>query len=165
MGQPAIGLTDHGTVNGLFDFWRTCRRTGIRPILGLETYVTPETDQRDMSPVSWDPTSCRRRNPDDGGGGGRFTHLSLWAETDAGLANMLSIVVRHEPRGQGRTVSASGSGAAVTVCLGPDLWLRLPVGCDLDEIAAGTHDDALRMAGDLQDIFGRGNFGICGLDP
>lgn len=38
MGQSAIGLTDHGTVNGLFDFWRTCRRTGIRPVLGLEAW-------------------------------------------------------------------------------------------------------------------------------
>ena len=34
--QPAIGLTDHGVMNGAVDFYKACRRHGVKPILGLE---------------------------------------------------------------------------------------------------------------------------------
>ena len=42
LGQPAIGLTDHGSVGGLMEFWKAGRQRGIKPILGVEAYVTPE---------------------------------------------------------------------------------------------------------------------------
>lgn len=47
LGQEALGLTDHGSVDGLFAFRDTCERHGIRPVLGLEAYMTPGTDRSD----------------------------------------------------------------------------------------------------------------------
>lgn len=37
--HPAIGITDHGTLSGLFEFWQKCKNAGIKPILGMEAYV------------------------------------------------------------------------------------------------------------------------------
>ena len=39
LGMPALALTDHGTMYGTIDFHRACRREGIKPILGIETYL------------------------------------------------------------------------------------------------------------------------------
>lgn len=61
LGQPAIGLTDHGSVGGLMEFWKAGRQRGIKPILGVEAYVTPETGRTDTRCVSWD-NSWKERN-------------------------------------------------------------------------------------------------------
>ena len=42
LGYPALALTDHGTVTGLIDFYKECRKQGIKPILGCEMYFTNE---------------------------------------------------------------------------------------------------------------------------
>lgn len=47
LGQRTLGLTDHGSVDGLYVFRDTCERHGIRPVLGLEAYMTPGTDRSD----------------------------------------------------------------------------------------------------------------------
>ena len=97
LGQPAIGLTDHGSVGGLMEFWKAGRQRGIKPILGVEAYVTPETGRTDTRCVSWDNSwkerntrrsvTCVPHDPYDVSGGGLFTHLTLWAESRrSGLA-------------------------------------------------------------------------------
>ena len=40
LGLPAVAITDHGTLFGLKDFYDVCRKEGIKPILGCETYIT-----------------------------------------------------------------------------------------------------------------------------
>jgi DNA polymerase-3 subunit alpha len=42
-GQPAIGITDHGNMYGTLEFYRECRRQGIKPIIGTEAYMAHET--------------------------------------------------------------------------------------------------------------------------
>jgi len=37
--HPAIAITDHGTLSGTFEFWRKCKKAGIKPIIGFEAYV------------------------------------------------------------------------------------------------------------------------------
>lgn len=42
-GQRALAITDHGVMYGVIDFWRECKKQGIKPIIGCEVYVAPRT--------------------------------------------------------------------------------------------------------------------------
>ena len=55
-------------------------------IIGIEAYVTPETARQDKSRVHWGTEAQRR---DDVSGGGLITHLTMWAENDEGLVNLI----------------------------------------------------------------------------
>ena len=43
MGQDALAITDHGVMYGVVDFYKACRHEGIKPIIGMETYVAPRS--------------------------------------------------------------------------------------------------------------------------
>ena len=58
-GQPAIGITDHGNMYGTLEFYKECRRQGIKPIIGTEAYMAH--DHRSERPT-------RRGRLDDSGG-------------------------------------------------------------------------------------------------
>jgi len=60
LGQPAIGLTDHGYLFGAFDFYTNCKNAGVKPIIGLEAYVTPGTSRFDRQKVLWGGPRLRR---------------------------------------------------------------------------------------------------------
>src|SRR5688572_31180022 len=66
-GQPALGLTDHGVMNGAVELFKACRTQGIKPLLGLEAYFVDDRRFR---------KGRIERN-----------HLTLLAETPAGLRN------------------------------------------------------------------------------
>src|ERR1700683_1093982 len=55
-GQPALGITDHGNMYGVLDFYKACREQGITPIIGTEAYMAGES--RHQRPV--------RRGPEGG---------------------------------------------------------------------------------------------------
>src|SRR5215468_1695330 len=79
-GQPAIGITDHGNMYGVLDFYKACRAQGITPVIGMEAYQAGES--RFERPV-------RRGRIDDTGGEGEageklYYHLTLLAETTPG---------------------------------------------------------------------------------
>ena len=42
LGMPALGLTDHGVMNGAVEHYKACRKHGIKPILGLEAYLVDD---------------------------------------------------------------------------------------------------------------------------
>ncbi|MFZ9158842.1 MAG: PHP domain-containing protein, partial [Ilumatobacteraceae bacterium] len=42
-GQPALGMTDHGNMYGVLDFYKECRSQGVKPIIGTEAYLAYET--------------------------------------------------------------------------------------------------------------------------
>ena len=71
LGQPALGLTDHGVMNGAIEHYKACRKHGIKPILGLETYFV---DELNSTAVKYE------RN-----------HLTLLAASDAGFANLVKL--------------------------------------------------------------------------
>ena len=60
-GQPAIGITDHGNMYGVLDFYKAARKAGITPVIGTEAYMAAES--RSERPV-------RRGRVDDTGGDG-----------------------------------------------------------------------------------------------
>ena len=88
---------------------------GVKPIIGIEAYVTPETARQDPTRVSWDTNwnpdldpLHRRRNPDDVSGGGVITHLTMWAENDEGLVSAwASSMTRCVPPANSKTFSAA----------------------------------------------------------
>jgi DNA polymerase-3 subunit alpha len=73
MGQPALGLTDHGVMNGAVDLYKACRKHGIKPIAGFEAYFVDDVKTLKEKPKY-------ERN-----------HLTLLAESDAGLANLVKL--------------------------------------------------------------------------
>ena len=58
-GQPAIGITDHGNMYGTLEFYKECRKQGIKPVIGSEAYMAH--DHRSERPT-------RRGRVDDSGG-------------------------------------------------------------------------------------------------
>jgi DNA polymerase-3 subunit alpha len=73
LGQPALGLTDHGVMNGAVDLYKACNKHGIKPIAGLEAYLVD--DRRGIK----EQTRYERN------------HLTLLAETNEGFANLVKL--------------------------------------------------------------------------
>lgn len=67
-GMPAIAMTDHGNVFGAFDFYKSAKKSGVKPIIGIEAYVAPES-RFDKKRVKW-----ADGGEDDVSGGGAYTH-------------------------------------------------------------------------------------------
>ena len=76
LGMDSIATSDHGFLFGAFDFWRQAKANDVKPIIGVEAYLTPGTHRSDRSRVRWGDGSR-----DDVSGGGAYTHMTMWAET------------------------------------------------------------------------------------
>jgi len=151
-GQPALGITDHGNMYGVLDFYKACREAGINPVIGTEAYMAAES--RHERPV-------RRGRMDDTGGdtdGGQklYYHLTLLAESSQGYRNLMTLSSAaylegyyYKPRLDWELLERHHEGIiATTGCLG---------GVVLQALLAGDVAGARARAGRLQDIFGRGS--------
>jgi DNA polymerase III alpha subunit/intein/homing endonuclease len=149
-GQPAMGITDHGNMYGVLDFYKACRAQGVKPIIGTEAYMAH--DSRSERPP-------RRGRVDDSGGdteGGRklYYHLTLLAEDNTGYRNLIQLASRaylegyyYKPRIDWELLESHHQGViATTGCLG---------GHVLQSLMNQGFDAALEKAARLQDIFGR----------
>ncbi|MHB1535264.1 MAG: DNA polymerase III subunit alpha [Acidimicrobiales bacterium] len=149
-GQPAVGITDHGNMYGVLDFYKAAREVGVKPIIGTEAYMAAES--RHERPV-------RRGRMDDTGGDADagdklYYHLTLLAETDLGYRNLLKLSsdaylegYYYKPRADWDMLEQYHEGLiATTGCLG---------GVVLQALLNGDADKATRLAARLQDIFGR----------
>ncbi|GIT46831.1 MAG: hypothetical protein Ct9H300mP12_14160 [Acidimicrobiales bacterium] len=151
-GQTALGITDHGNMYGILDFYRACRDRGVKPILGTEAYMAHDTRFERPS---------RRGRVDDSGGeteGGRklMYHLTLLAENGTGYRNLIQVASRaflegyyYKPRVDWDVLSDHAEGLiATTGCLG---------GHVLQALMRDDYDDARLKAARLQEIFGKDN--------
>jgi DNA polymerase-3 subunit alpha len=154
-GQRAIGITDHGNLYGVIDFYEACKRHDVTPIIGLEAYMAANS-RFDRPP--------RRGKIDDTGGdveGGQklYHHLTLLAVTNAGYRNLRELASRaflegyyYKPRLDWELLEDYAGGLVATSgCLG---------GVVLQALLQGDEKKALELAGRLQSIFGRENFFI-----
>lgn len=82
--QPAVAMTDHGTMGGAYEFYKQCNSQGVKPIIGMEAYVAP-VDRTHKQAVFWGTPEQRR---DDLSGGGKYCHLTLIAHNSVGLRNL-----------------------------------------------------------------------------
>ncbi|MBA4380378.1 MAG: DNA polymerase III subunit alpha, partial [Anaerolinea sp.] len=74
MNMPALAITDHGTMFGVIEFYNAAKEAGIKPIIGLETYMAARTMKEH------DPKEDRKSS-----------HLLLLAENETGYKNLLQI--------------------------------------------------------------------------
>ena len=84
-GMSAIAMTDHGNVFGAFDFYKSALKTGVKPIIGIEAYVAPES-RFEKKRVKW-----ADGGEDDVSGGGAYTHMTILAENNIGLRNLFRL--------------------------------------------------------------------------
>ena len=69
--MPAIAMTDHGNVFGAYDFYAKAKAAGVKPIIGMEAYLTPNTSRFDAQAGRWDDggdddvSGSRRLHPHD----------------------------------------------------------------------------------------------------
>ena len=84
-GMPAIAITDHGNLFGAFDFFKKANNHGVKPIIGIEAYVAPES-RFDKRRVKW-----ADGGEDDVSSGGAYTHMTLLAEDSEGLSNLYKL--------------------------------------------------------------------------
>ncbi|MDN6001571.1 DNA polymerase III subunit alpha, partial [Bifidobacterium crudilactis] len=155
LGQPAVAITDHGNMHGAYEMWSTAVRAGVKPIIGIEAYVTPETARQDRTRVRWGTEAQRS---DDVSGGGFITHMTLLASNDEGLVNLMKAssianlegLVGKWPRMDKEVLSQHAKGViATTGC---------PSGIVQTRLRLGQYDEALRAASEFQDIFGKENY-------
>ncbi|MFN8083547.1 MAG: DNA polymerase III subunit alpha [Dermatophilaceae bacterium] len=152
MGMPALATTDHGYVFGAYDFWKKAQGTGVKPIIGVEAYVTPGTARGDRTRVKYGDGGR-----DDVGGSGAYTHMTLLAKNNNGLHNLfrMSSLASLEgfyfkPRLDRELLATYSAGLiGTTGCVGGEVQTRLRF---------GQYREALEAAADLRDIFGPGNF-------
>jgi len=149
--MPAIAMTDHGNVFGAFDFYKQATSVGVKPIIGIEAYVAPES-RHEKKRVQW-----ASGGDDDVSGGGAYTHMTILAENNQGLANLFRLSslaslegYYYKPRMDRELLSRYADGLiATTGCPGGEIQTRLRM---------GNYGEALRAASDYRDIFGASNF-------
>jgi DNA polymerase-3 subunit alpha len=140
-GMPALALTDHGNLFGAIEFYNRARAAGIKPILGMEAYVTPG-DMRDR-------TASNR--------GGGANHLVLLVKDATGYRNLIKLSSRaflegfyYKPRIDKALLRRHHEGLiGLSACLKGDINER---------ITAGREEEAEALALDYREIFGDGHF-------
>jgi DNA polymerase-3 subunit alpha len=74
-GSPAVALTDHGTMYGIIEFYQKAKKAGIKPIIGVETYLAPNS-------------RFDKNTKEDA----RNSHLILLAKNKIGYQNLIQLV-------------------------------------------------------------------------
>ncbi len=150
-GMPAIAITDHGNVFGAYDFNNKAIKAGVKPIIGIEAYVAPES-RFEKKRVKW-----ADGGEDDVSGGGAYTHMTLLAENNQGLSNLFKLSslaslegYYYKPRMDRDLLSKYSTGIiATTGCPGGEIQTRLRM---------GAFKEAKQAASELRDIVGVENF-------
>jgi DNA polymerase III subunit alpha len=144
-GQEAIAITDHGNLFGVLEFAREAQKAGVRPIVGIEAYVAPGSRFDKGSPGG----GTARQKP--------YHHLILLAESYAGYKNLIKLSTAgflegfyYRPRIDKEILREHSEGL---VCLSACLAGEVPTLLRNDR-----YDEALRVAGEFQDLFGEGRY-------
>ncbi|MBC7593887.1 MAG: DNA polymerase III subunit alpha, partial [Kineosporiaceae bacterium] len=152
LGMPAIAMTDHGNLHGAYAFYSKARAHGIKPIIGMEAYLTPNTSRFEKKRVQWN-----KGGGDDVSGNGAYTHMTLLAETTEGMHNLFRLSSKsslegyyYKPRADRELLQQYGKGLiGTTGCPSGEIqtWLRI-----------GNYEKARESAAEFQEIFGKDNF-------
>ncbi|HHX12919.1 MAG TPA: PHP domain-containing protein, partial [Clostridiales bacterium] len=141
LGMDSLAITDHGVMYGVIDFYKACKAEGIKPIIGCEIYVAPNS----------------RFDREPGASEDRYYHLVLLAENNTGYQNLMKIASRgfiegfyYKPRVDYEVLREHHEGIiALSACLGGEVSSNL---------RRGFYAEAKKSAENLQDIFGKDNF-------
>ena len=141
LGMNSAAITDHGVMYGVIDFYRAAREEGIKPIIGCEVYVAPNS----------------RYDKELTGGEDRYYHLVLLAENNVGYANLMKIVSKgftegyyYKPRVDMEVLNKYHEGIiALSACLAGEVQRY---------IQKGLIDEAEKAALKYEACFGKGNY-------
>ncbi|MCL2782635.1 MAG: DNA polymerase III subunit alpha [Propionibacteriaceae bacterium] len=152
LGMSALAVTDHGNLFGAFEFYTQANKAGVKPIIGLESYLTPGTPRREKRRVQFgDGTG------DDVAAKGAYTHMTMWSQNNTGMHNLFRLSSKsslegffYKPRADRELLQLYHEGLIATT------------GCPSGEVQTylrqGMTKQAVASAGEFQDIFGRENF-------
>jgi DNA polymerase-3 subunit alpha len=152
LGMPAIAMTDHGNVFGAYEFYAKCKAAGVKPIVGIEAYFTPNISRFERKGVNF-----YDGGPDDVSARGAYTHMTLLSETTEGMHNLFRLTTGawsdgffKQPRMDRELLARHGRGIIGTT------------GCPSGEVQVhlryGNYDEARKVAAEFQDILGRENY-------
>ena len=141
LGMDSAAITDHGAMYGVIDFYKEAKAQGIKPIIGCEVYVAPNS----------------RFDKETTGGEDRYYHLVLLAENNQGYQNLVKIVsdgytegFYYRPRVDREILAKYHEGIiATSACLAGEVQR-----C----IQKGMYEEACDAARRYENIFGKGNF-------
>lgn len=160
LGMTSIAMTDHGNLHGAYDFYNKAKKYGVKPIIGIEAYLTPQTHRTERRRVRWGKGNGGEGGEEGGNdvaGGGAYTHMTMWAENTEGMHNLFRLSSRsslegfyYKPRADRELLNEYGKGLiATTGCPSGEIQTRLRL---------GQYDEAVRSASEFQDIFGKDSF-------
>jgi DNA polymerase III subunit alpha len=137
IGQTAAAMTDHGNIYGAVHFFDAMQKKGVKPILGCELYLSETEDHRNLS--------------------GGYRHFLVLAENEAGYRNLVRLTSEaslhgfyRKPRVSKEFLSKHTEGLiGFSGCLAGEVNQHL---------MAGKFDEAKRVAGGFEEMFGKGNF-------
>ena len=139
-GMPAVALTDHGNMYGAIEFYKECRKAGIKPIIGCEVYVA-ERKHTDKEP----------------GVDNKRYHLTLLAKNLKGYKNLMRLVTianlegyYYKPRVDEELMREYSEGV---ICLSGCMASKLS-----RAILAGNEEKARSIIEEHIDIFGKDNY-------
>jgi DNA polymerase-3 subunit alpha len=155
LGQSAMAITDHGYLFGAFDFYSQAKKLGIKPIIGVEAYVTPGTSRFDQTRVRWGEA---HQAADDVSARGAYTHLTLLSRTTQGMHNLFRLGSLASLDGQMGKWPRMDRELLETYSEGLIATSGCPSGEVQTRLRLGHYDEAVRAAGELQDVFGKENF-------
>ena len=140
LGQTAVAITDHGNMYGVIDFYRACKKEGIKPIIGCECYVAPRTRFDRVHELD-----------------SQARHLILLCKNEEGYRNLSHMVSQSftegfyiKPRIDLDLLRERAGGlVCLSACLAGEIPRRLRV---------GDYDGAKAHALEMDALFGRGNY-------
>jgi len=140
-GSPAVAISDHGTMYGVIEFYEKCKKAGIKPIIGVETYLAPGSRHDKVS------RDDERRS----------YHLLLLAKNNIGYKNLIKLVsIAHlegfyyKPRIDWEVLQKHHNGLiACTACLGGEIPVL---------IRSNKLDQARTRILEYNNLFGQNNF-------
>ncbi|KRF07344.1 DNA polymerase III subunit alpha [Nocardioides sp. Soil777] len=152
LGMPAIAMTDHGNVFGAYEFYKKATAAGVKPIIGMEAYFTPNISRYERKRVNF-----YKGGPDDVSSRGAYTHMTLLAESTEGMHNLFRLSTGawrdgffQHPRADRELLSQHGAGIIGTT------------GCPSGEVQVhlrhNNYEAARQTAADYQEILGRDNY-------
>lgn len=152
LGQPAIAITDHGNVGGIYDHYEACLKWGVKPILGAELYQARKTrHDRDPEEMAGRATyEFQQRGP---------YHITALAYNNAGYKNLIKL--------SSRAFTEGYYGKARTdheLLADHSEGIKILSGCLSGEVQQALlrddYDAALQSAGTMQDIIGKDDYYI-----
>src|SRR5437764_2348430 len=138
--MPAVAITDHGNLFGAIEFYQEAQRTGVKPIIGCETYVAPGSHK--------DRPGSRRD---------AAYHFTLLAQNETGYRNLVKLITaahldgfHYVPRIDKELLSTHAAGLiGLSGCLAGEINTA---------IRANNLEKAKQSAAEYRDILGPENF-------